>query len=174
MRHKTIISALLIVGMFAFGGAAYPWGSTGGDGSRAEALQETAVFYNNSGITLSAGMIVILDRDDATAGTTLGARVTTTNSADVSGIVGVVKSTTAADDTPVVVITKGPADTLVLDSSDPISAISNFVGTSTTSGYGGRYNGGSNTGYLGIALEAGDGTDTGKVWVWVDPSYNQD
>ena len=69
------------------------------------------------------------------------------------------------------VITKGTADTLILDSSDPI-VTSNYVGTSTTYGYGGRTGVGvyETRGTLGQALEDGDGTDTGKVWIWVNPN----
>lgn len=170
MRHFKI-SALLIVGLFVFSGAVHPWGATGGDGTRAAAIQETAVFYNNSEFTMTEGMIVVKDNSGGTAGTTLGAYVTITTSADASTIVGVVKSSSAAADTPVVVITKGPADTLVLDSSDPIT-ISQYVGTGTTRGYGGACAGNAGAGYLGQAMEVGDGTDTGRVWVWVDPGIN--
>lgn len=169
MKKIFKISALLIAVVFAFSGAVYPWGTTAGDGSRVQAMQETAVFHNDSGITLVEGMIVILDTDDGTAGSTLGSYVTATATVDLSGVVGVVKSISSPDETHVVVITKGPADVLVLDSSDALD-ISNFVGTSSQTGYGGAFGtitGGA--GYVGKALEAGDGTDTGKVWVWVDP-----
>ena len=173
MKKRLILFALLFA-MLVFNGVAYPWSSTGGDGSNARALRETAVFFNNSGATLVEGQIVLLDKTGSgvSAGTTLGAYVTTTVDIDISGIVGVVLSTSALDQSPVVVVTKGPADTLILDSSDPI-AISEYVGTSSTLGYGGEYeNAGGwfeGIGTLGQALENGDGTDTGKVWVWVNP-----
>ena len=166
MRNKLMSLALLFALVLAFNGVVFA-----GDGKDYRQLQETAVFFNNSGTTLSAGMVVILDTagTGVTAGTTLGAYVTLAGSTDSVLAVGVVseQQISCADQTPCIIVTKGPVDTLALDSSYAIT-INTAVGTETaTSGYCG---GGTN---LGIALEAGDGTDTGKVIVWVAPTGAQ-
>lgn len=172
MRNKSLFvsalftvvigAALLIQPVNVFG-----WGSAGSDGKNYRSLQETAIFFNNSGATLSAGDVVILDTagTGVTAGTTLGGYVTRTTSADSVLAVGVVLSTSVADQRPVAVVTKGPADTFCLDATDAVT-INTAVGTTTTAG---RCGGGSN---LGIALEAGDGQDAepGGIVIWVAPT----
>jgi hypothetical protein len=167
-KKLLVLIALLFVGMFAFNGACFAWGTQGGDGSDYRQLQETAVFYNNSDVTTSAGTVFILDTagTDVSAGTTLGSYVTLAGSTDNVLAVGVQSEAQAScsDGTPVILVTKGPVDTLALDSGYAVT-INTAVGTEiATSGYCG---GGTN---LGIALEAGDGTDTGKVIVWVSPT----
>jgi len=169
-----ILAALLVVSVLGYNQAAYGWGTTGGDGTNYAQLQETAVFFNNSGSTLTEGMVVVLDisGEGVSSGTTLGSYVTLTGlgqpgatSADLVSTIGVVKSASVADQRPVVVVTKGPVDTLCADSGDAVTAL-NSVGTSdvlTTTGNG-LCGAGTN---LGIALEAGDGTDTGNIFVWV-------
>lgn len=146
--------------------AAFGWSSTGGDGTDYLALQEVAVFFNNSGGTLSAGDVVILDTSGSgvTAGTTLGAYVTTTSSADSVLVMGVVKSNSVADQRPIAVVTKGPVDTFCNDANDAVT-VDTAVGTTTI--LAGKCGGGTN---LGIALEAGSGTDVDKLIVWVAPT----
>lgn len=166
MNRKTL--ALLIVGLMV-SGVTFGWSTTGGDGTRFSQIRETAVFHNNSGATITQGMIVVIDTT-ASAASTLGSYVTTTSTADSSGVVGVVLDASCADGTACVVVTKGVADTLILDATDPV-ATGNVIGTSTTTGYGGRWGTTTGTvGKLGRALENGDGTDTGFVYVYVNPS----
>lgn len=164
MNKKFMSLALLFALVLAFSGVCFA-----GDGSNYRQLQETAVFFNNSGYTLSAGSVVILDTagTGVTAGTTLGSYVTVVDGADSILAVGVVvEGFDSADQTPVVVVTKGPVDTLAYDSSDAVT-INTAVGTTAT-GTGHHFCGGGTD--LGIALEAGDGTDTGKLIVWVAPT----
>lgn len=169
MNRKLLISTLLCVGILAFIGVAYPWGSATGDGSRYAAVQETAVMYNNSGADLLAGTVVILDVGGSAA-STLGSYITITSQVDSSGVIGVVKDVSCAAGTPCIVVTKGPIDTLILDSTDAVS-ISRYVGTGLTAGRAGGSPIGlrAGDGILGWALEAGDGTDTGKAFIWVSP-----
>jgi hypothetical protein len=160
---KSFLFALLFALVLAFNGVCFA-----GDGSNYRQLQDTAVFFNNSGTTLSAGMVVILDTagTGVTAGTTLGSYVTLAGSTDSVLAVGVVseQQISCLDQTPCIVVIRGPVDTLSLDSGYALT-INTAVGTETaTSGYCG---GGVN---LGIALEAGDGTDTGKTIIWVAPT----
>lgn len=164
MKKLFSLSALLFAASMAFSSAVFAWGTTGGDGSNYGQLQETAVFFNNSGVKLVHGNAVVLDLDGTgvTAGTTLGAYVERTTSADSVLAVGVVKHP-SVDQTPVIVVTKGPIDTLAQDSSDAVTSGS-AVGTATTPG---TIGGGTN---LGIALEAGAGTDGDYLFVWVDPT----
>jgi len=173
MKKLFLIAALLLASVFV-GNAAFSMGTSGGDGGNFAMSQETAVFFNNSGETMSAGQVVILD----TAGTgveaasTLGSYVTLTSSADSVLVVGVVKSLTSLDQTPVVVVTKGAIDTQCADSGDAVS-INTAVGSTTVGAGGGTVNGkglcGGGTN-LGVALEAGDGTDSGKLYIWVNPT----
>lgn len=163
---KLFSFALLFALVLAFSGVCFA-----GDGTDYRQLQETAVFYNYSGQTLSAGDVVILNTtSNATTGTTLGSYVTLagTASADSVLVVGVVheSQTTALSASPVVVVTKGPVETYIADSSDAVT-INTAVGTSAVDGYTWCAGGGTN---LGIALEAGDGTDGDKIIVWVDPT----
>lgn len=163
---KYIILALLIVSL-AFSGATFA-----GDGTDYRQLQETAVFLNNSGSTLSAGMAVILD-SSGTAGTTLGSYITIVSGADSVLVVGVIseQQETCAKGMPCIVVTKGPVDTLINDKSDAVTT-ETAVGTSTkvladTLPNRGYVGGGTN---LGVALEGGAGTEGDKIIVWVDPT----
>lgn len=168
-----LIAALLLTGVLFNSKAAFAWGASGGDGSSFAALQETAVFFNNSGATLSAGQVVVLDTSGSgvAADSTLGSYVTLLNGADSTRVMGVVKSTSVGDQKPVVVVTQGPVDTQCADSSDAVTV--NVAVGSTTFGPTGGTNGvglcGGGTN-LGVALEAGDGTNGGKLYVWVDPT----
>ena len=164
------LAALLLVG---FSGVAYPWGSTGGDASNYKQLQETAVFFNNSGATMAAGTVALLDVSGpgVATDTTLGSYVSSPDELDPEGTntdsilaIGVVK-TAASDQRPVVVVTKGPVATLIDDSSDAV-ANRTAVGVS---GLLDSNNAGGGTN-LGIALEAGSGSDGDEIIIWVDPT----
>ena len=185
MKHRLFaISTLLLFCVLLFSGVAYGWSTTGGDGSRYRAIRETGVFFNNSGNIMVEGQIVVIDTRTVVSGTvglsgyaaivvaesTMGSYITTTTTTDSSGIVGVVMSTTCANQSSCVIVTKGAADTLVLDSSDPVFA-GQYVSTTTTRGVGGQWSDtfGNGVGTLGMALEDGDGTDSGKIFVFVNP-----
>ena len=145
-------------------GAAFGWGTNGGDGGRFTQLQETAVFFNNSGSTLSAGDVVILDTT-ATSGSTLGAYVTTTTSGDSTLAIGVVKSRSVADQRPITVVTRGPVQAFCQNSSGTNVATGTAVGTYTTAA---TCDSGTN---LGVALAPGGLSDAkltdDKSWIWV-------
>ena len=160
MKKLFLIATLLLAGVLVNSTVVLA-----GDGSYFGDLQETGVFFNNAGGELSAGDVVILDTagSGVTAGTTLGAYVTTTTSADSVLVVGVVKSRTSADQTPVVVVTAGPVDTRCHDASDGVS-INTAVGSATTAR---KCGGGTN---LGVALEAGTGFDNDLLMVWIAPT----
>ena len=173
MKKFNLFYSLLLIGILALSvtGKVWAWGATGSDGASFGALQETAVFFNNSGATLDAGEVVILDtfQTGVSTGTTLGAYVTLSDGqasprADSVLAVGVVKSTSIADQRPVVVVTKGPVAAFCDDSADAVT-VRTAVGTS--GGTAGRCGGGTN---LGISLEAGDGTDGDNLIIWVDPT----
>lgn len=175
MKNLNFIYSLLLMSFLSLSvtGKVWAWGATGSDGSNGQALQETAVFFNNAGETMTAGTVAVLDTGGSgvATGTTLGAYVTTPSDfaaegtkADTILAVGVVKST-ASDQRPVVVITKGPADTLIDDSSDAVT-LRTAVGVS---GLAGSDNAGGGTN-LGIALEGGSGSDSDQIYIWVDPT----
>ena len=177
MKKNHFFIALLFACIFAINGVkvqeAFGWGANGGDGSDYRQLQETAIFFNNSGATLVAGDVVILDvgGQGVATDTTLGSYVTTTQHnntpralADNVLAIGVVESESVADQRPVVVVTRGPALTTVDDSSD---AVSNFTAVGTSGVTTERAGGGTN---LGIALEPGSGSDADQIIIWVDPT----
>jgi len=173
MKKYLMSLALLFVFVLAFNGVVFGWGTQGGDGSNYRQLQETAVFLNNSGQILSAGNVVILDTagTDASSGTTLGAGITIAETAPMDSVlaVGVVHEfqTSVLSGTPVVIVTKGPVKTLIADSTDAVT-INTAVGTTAyVKDCAACAGGGTN---LGIALEAGDGTDGDEIIVWVSPT----
>ena len=153
MKKFNLFYSLLLIGILALSitGKVWAWGATGSNGANFEALQETAVFFNNSGATLDAGEVVILDtfQTGVATGTTLGSYVTLSTGqasaiADSVLAVGVVKSTSVADQLPVVVVTKGPIAALCDDSGDAVT-VRTAVGTSGSSTTG-RCGGGTNLG----------------------------
>ncbi len=175
MKNRNFIYSLLLVTLLSLSltGKVWAWGATGSDGGNYQALQETAVFFNNAGETMTAGTVALLDTGGigVATGTTLGAYVTTPSDFAPEGTktdsilaVGVVKST-ASDQRPVIVVTKGPVDTLIDDSSD---AVSNRTAVGV-SGLAGSDNAGGGTN-LGISLETGSGSDGDQVIIWVSPT----
>ena len=179
MKNRLNVYALLLASIMilASAGRLFAWGAAGSDGSYFGALQETAVFFNNSAATLVAGDVVILDTGANTGvstGTTLGSYVRIAGEPLQAGsaqtdsilVVGVVKSTSVADQLPVVIVTKGPVNCNTDDSSDAVTN-NTAVGVSGRAGFGEHGGGGTN---LGISLEAGDGTDTGNNMIWINPT----
>lgn len=172
---RKFLSLAVLLSVFAFSGIAtnvYGWGSASGDGMNYRQLQETAIFFNNSGTTLSGGDVVLLDVDGAgvSTGTTLGSYVTTESQesgphygADSLLAVGVVLSTSVANQRPVAVVTKGPALTTCADSTDAVTQFAAVGSTLNSASCGGGTN-------LGIALEAGDGTNDDQLIIWVSPT----
>jgi len=165
MKNRILcMTAALIL---SFSGAAFAGLGGGGDASSYTQLQETAVFFNNSGGVLSAGDVVVIDTTGSgvASGTTLGAYVTTTTSADSTLAVGVVKTRSVADQRPVVVVTRGPVGAFCQNSSGTNVVAGTAVGTYTTAG---ACDGGTN---LGVGIASGDLTDgkstDSKTWIWV-------
>src|SRR3990167_2286523 len=171
-QYALLLIFLLISG--AYVNKVFGWGSAGGDGQHYQQIQETAVFFNNSGASLTLGDVVLLDTAGVgvSTGTTLGSYVVPNNPVlpgvnvvlDSVMAVGVVRHT-CADQRPCVIVTKGPALTTCNDSSDAV-ANKTAVGTSLLQTWG-RCGGGTN---LGIAMEAGDGTDGDQLIIWVAPT----
>lgn len=149
-------------------------------------------FFNNSGGTLSSGNPVVVDVDgtgvngvtetsefsagtrrdqiDVNGGdgdvTNLGTYIELSATADDGYTIGVVDDDTCADQTYCRVQVRGPRLVLCADSSDAVGA-GTLVGTSTLAGQCGD-SGASAEGALGVALEAGDGTNHDPIMVWID------
>lgn len=138
-------------------------------------------YFNNSGSTLTSGTVVILDvsgtgvngatvsgdgSGDASVDTdsadgdvdNIGTYITTTTSADVDTVAGVVADNSCPDQSYCKVQVRGPRRVRCADSTDAVT-VSAAVGTTTVAGNCG---GGSG---LGRALEAGTGTDGNVLWV---------
>ena len=140
-------------------------------------------FFNNSGGTLSSGNPVVLEVDgtgvnsvtesvEGAAGTqrnevdvnasdgdvtNLGTYIDSSATADDGYVIGVIDENTCTDQTYCRVQVRGPRLVLCADSGDAVGA-GTLVGTSTLRGQCGD-SGASAEGALGIALEAGDGTN---------------
>lgn len=168
---KRFFSILLIpLFVFAFSGLAFGWGAASGDGESFTQLQETAVFFNNTGEKVYHGWAITIDTggSNVSSGTTLGSYAEAISSASSVLVVGIAQGGTAngwIDQSPIVVVTKGPVLGVILDSTDAVTSGAS-VGTSSGAGIG-AIGGGDN---LGIALEAGDGTDYDEIIIWVAPS----
>jgi hypothetical protein len=177
-KFKLLSFVALLFAVFAFSRVTnvYGWGAATGDGSDYRQLQETAIFFNNSGGTRVAGEVALLDVDHVgvATGSTLGSYITveyknsdTHYEADSLLAVGVIKSISTVDQRPIAVVTKGPALTLCDDSTDAVTEFASVGSSPDTANCGGGTN-------LGIALEAGDGTDDDEIIVWVDPAGSGD
>ena len=150
-------------------------------------------FFNNAGVTLSSGNPVAIDVDgtgvngvtesaEGVAGTqrsevdvnasdgdvtNLGTYIELTVTADSGYVIGVIDENACSDQTYCRVQVRGPRLVLCADSSDAVGA-AGLVGTSTLPGQCGD-SGASAEGALGVALEAGDGTNEDPIMVWINP-----
>ena len=149
-------------------------------------------FFNNNGSTLSSGNVVILNDSTGTGVnnvtesvegapgtqrneidvnaadgdvTNMGTYILATTTADSPMVVGVIDDNTCVDQTYCRVQVRGPRKVVCADSSDAVG-VNTAVGTSTLSGQCGDSTTGAG-GTLGVALEAGDGTDGDPIFVWI-------
>lgn len=159
------------------------------------------LFFNNSGAALSSGHVVVLDRTgtgvnvgvsgsltsvptdasrnridvDGTDGdvTNIGTYITTTTTADLETVVGVVDENTCADQAYCRVQVRGPRLTLCAGSTDNWTA-GDAVGTTTVAGAAGDAANDAD-GILGVALSACSTTvgDVGVGWVDIRPQSNE-
>lgn len=180
---KKILSILIAIPLVISltSGIVFGWGSAGSNEGRYRAIQETAVFYNNTSSTNNPttqtayhGQAMIIDTDGTgvSSGTTLGGYVELpapgAGAADSVLVVGVVAEASTngfSAGGPVILVTKGAALCQITDSSDAVTGGS-AVGCGDTIGAG-NIGDGSN---LGIALEDGDGTDSDEIICWIDPT----
>ena len=160
-KRLFVLPALLIALVFAFGSTGYPWGSTAGDGASYGQVRETAVFINDSGATITSGMVVILDT--SATGNALGSTVTTVAGNDSVLAVGVVLSESVVDGGKAVVVTYGAAE-VIANGSDNWTSGQAIGTTNATAGHSGD---GTN---LGIALEASVSGRTDHYRAWIAPT----
>ena len=150
-------------------------------------------YFNNSGGILSSGNPAVIEVDgtgvnavtesvEGPAGTqrnevdvngsdgdvtNLGTYIDSSATADDGYTIGVIDENTCADQSYCRVHVRGPRLVLCADSSDAVG-IGTLVGTSTLRGQCGD-SGADAEGSLGVALEAGDGTNSDPIMVWVNP-----
>ena len=149
-------------------------------------------FFNNDGATLSSGNVVILNDSTGTgmnnvtesvegaAGTqrsemdvnasdgdvtNMGTYILRTVTADSPMVVGVIDDNTCADQTYCRVQVRGPRKVVCADSTDAVG-VNTTVGTSGIIGECGDSTTGAG-GTLGVALEAGDGTNGDPIFIWI-------
>ena len=158
------------------------------------------LFFNNSGGALTSGTVVVLDRtgtgvnvgvsgalttvpssasrnDIDTDGldgdvTNIGTYVTTTTSADLETVTGVVDDNSCADQSYCRVQVKGPRLTRCAGSTDNWTS-GDAVGTTTVAGQAGDASNDAD-GILGVALSACFNTADNSVgWVDIRPQSNE-
>jgi hypothetical protein len=135
--------------------------------------QVLTVAYNNSGSDITSKSIVILDTS-ATAGSTLGAYITTTSTADSKMVIGVIEDPTCTAGTSCRVAIRGPHAVWFTRTGAASLAEGDLVSTSTTAGRATEYSTSDGTagGILGRALKASS-TDGDIWWVWLEPKIHK-
>lgn len=158
-------------------------------------------FFNNSGGALTSGSVGVLDRTgtgvnvgvtgslttvpvgasrndvDVNAGdgdvTNIGTYLTTTTTADLETVIGVVDDDSCADQTYCRTQVRGPRLTRIACSTDAITT-GDAVGTTTLAGRAGDAANDAD-GILGVALSGcRDASDDNTVaWVWINPAPNE-
>lgn len=158
------------------------------------------LFFNNSGSELSSGTVVVLDRTgtgvnvgvsgtltvvptsasrnsidtDGSDGdvTNIGTYITTTTTADLETVVGVVDDNACADQSYCRVQVYGPRLTRCAASTDDWTA-GDAIGTSTIAGESGDAANDAD-GILGVAISGCEGVqDNGLGWAFIKPAPNE-
>ena len=118
----------------------------------------TTEVYNNSGATLTSGMVVVWDSATDTTDASYAYRtswVTTTSTADLINVAGVVvDGTIVAGDVGTIAI-YGPVYTLCADNADGVTQYYTVGTANGVTGQCGDYSAGNNTGVLGWAIASG-------------------
>ena len=174
-----VISALLVLGLTAQVRAEQSPATASG-----KVYTDNQVFtmaYNNSGADITSNSIVILDTS-GTAGSTLGAYITTSTSADNKYVFGVTEDATCSSGTSCRVCIRGPHKVWLTIAGAGAMSAGNIVSQSTTAGRGTTYSQSDGTagGYLGTALAVTSGTysygslDGNDIWwVWINPQIHK-
>lgn len=160
-----VLSALLVLGLSIqaraeFGASAYT-------GKRYEEQQVLTVAYNSSSSELSKGDVVILDIT-GTAGSTLGAYVTTTTTADDKYVFGVAHETIGAGAVGTFCV-RGPHEVNL--ENNGLYAAGDIIAASSTEKMAEEYSTSDGTagGKLGWIPAAYTGTDYSERIAWIDP-----
>lgn len=143
-------------------------------------------YFNNAGSALSSGSVVAFDLTGTGVNVTqhfsasrsdvdvngsdgdvenIGTYITTTTTADDELVAGVIDDDSCANQSYCRVQVHGPRLVRCLDASDAVG-----TGTSvSTSGTAGVCGDAANDadGNLGVALQAGNGSDDSPIWVWI-------
>jgi len=162
-----VLSALLVLGL-----STQVWAEMSPSSATGSSYLDNQVYtvcYNNSGSEIQSHSVVILDTS-ATTGSTLGAYITTTTTADDYRVFGVTSETIAAGAVGRVCI-RGPHRVLDTDSTHALAAI---LATSTTAGQTTTYStsDGTTGGYLGHVIGATGDLGANYCWVWVNPQIH--
>lgn len=163
-----VLSALLVLGLSAQVRAEQsPSSATG------SSFRDNQVFtycYNNSGSDIQSNNVVVLDTS-ATKGSTLGAYITTSTTADDVYVFGITDETILAGTSGRIVI-RGPHQVLDADYTHAAGAL---LATSTTAGTTTTYSTSDGTagGVLGQVIGTPGGLGPCYAWVWVDPQVHK-
>lgn len=165
-----VLSALLVLG-FAIQARAES-SATAFSGKVDDEQQVFTVAYNSGTTEVSKGDVVILD-STATEGSTLGAYVTTTTTADNKLVFGVADETISASEVGRVCI-RGPHG-VNLEAGGSY-AVGDMLAASSTEKMAEEYatSDGTLGGYLGIILVAvSDNTDNSERIAWINPQVHK-
>jgi hypothetical protein len=163
-----VLSALLVLGF-----AVQARAETSSTAYTGKDYTENEVFiyaYNNSGSSIQSNGVVIIDTS-GTAGSTLGAYITTTSTADSVYVCGVTDET-IADGAVGRVCVKGPHLVMYTSSTHTAGTI---AATSTTAAQATTYStaDGIAGGQLGVVIGATSALGTRYAWVYIRPNVHK-
>lgn len=163
-----LLSALLVFSMASQARAEQSTASA--TGSSYLDNQVYTMAYNNSGSDITSHSVVILDTS-GTAGSTLGAYITTTTTADHWAVAGVTVDPNCVAGTPCRVCIRGPIEVLFTSATHVTGTI---AATSTTAGEATTYSTADGTvgGHLGKIIGSSD-LGGFYAWVWVEPKIHK-
>lgn len=172
--RKLLTAALLLGGLLAGAGDAFAMKCPTMVGPTTK-LACTQEVYNDSGSDLTSGTVVVWDNDDTEYDRNGYPYVTTTTTADLMHVAGVVADNNCISGTMCQIVVRGWAWTQIADSTDAV-AEDDLVGTTTVAGQAGGYAAGTaDNCALGHVLELRDRYDAvddgldGQVFpVWVN------
>ena len=131
----------------------------------------TMTVFNDAGRTVNSGEIVVWDQADSDVTVTQLPYVTTTNTADSVYTAGVMVST-CLDQSQCDIVVRGITTVRCMDAADAVAAGTAVGRSASDDGMCGDYVPAANAAALGVALEAGGGTNYEYLSVFVNPTID--
>ena len=132
----------------------------------------TMTVFNDAGRTVNSGEIVVWDQADSDVTSSQLPYVTTSSTADDVYTAGVMV-TTCLDQSQCDIVVRGITTVRCMDSSDAVAAGTTVGQSASDDGMCGDYTPAANKTSLGVALEAGGGTNYEYLSVYVNPTTGE-